>query len=353
MKKKKKVKIGITLGDPAGIGTEITLKALKDKKLRESACFLLIGDYGVATHTQRQLGMKAFNYHILGDIGRLRLSEELINFINLGNVTYPIPYGKIDARCGKAAYEYINMACLLLRSRNSLDALVTAPINKESLNLAGYKFQGHTQILAQRFKSRYVRMMFSADNLRVVLVTIHIPLKNVPALITRKEVQDTIFAVHRTMNTYFKMKKPRIAVCGLNPHASEDGLFGTEEKEHIIPAIKRARAQKVKVEGPFPADSLFWKARQGEYDVVIAMYHDQACIPFKTLHFDKGVNTTLGLPFIRTSPDHGTAFDIAGKNQANPAAMKESIKLAIEMASNMPRKRKKKRVYVPHKEPSE
>ncbi|MCG2711603.1 MAG: 4-hydroxythreonine-4-phosphate dehydrogenase PdxA [Candidatus Omnitrophica bacterium] len=353
MKKKNKVKIGITLGDPAGIGTEITLKALKDKKIKEAASFLLIGDYGVATHTQRQLGMKAFNYHILGDIGKLRLSDELINFINLGNVTYSIPYGKIDARCGKAAYEYINMACLLLRSHNSLDALVTAPINKESLNLAGYKFQGHTQILAQRFKSRYVRMMFSADNLKVVLVTIHIPLKNVPALITRKEVQDTIFAVNRTMNVYFKMKKPRIAVCGLNPHAGEDGLFGTEEKEHIIPAIKKARAQKIKVDGPFPADSLFWKARQGEYDVVIAMYHDQACIPFKTLYFDKGVNTTLGLPFIRTSPDHGTAFDIAGKNQADPSAMKEAIQLAIDMASNMPRKRKKKRVYVPHTESTE
>ena len=350
--KKKKVKIGITLGDPAGIGMEITLKVLKDKKIREAASLLLIGDYGVATHTQRQLGIKAFNYHILGDIGRLRLSDELINFINLGNITYSIPYGKIDARCGKAAYEYINMACLLLRSRNSLDALVTAPINKESLNLAGYKFQGHTQILAQRFKSRYIRMMFSADNMKVVLVTIHIPLKNVPAQITKKEVQDTIFAVHRTMNVYFKMKKPRIAVCGLNPHAGEDGLFGTEEKDHIIPAIKRARAQKVKVEGPFPADSLFWKAKQGEYDVVIAMYHDQGCIPFKTLHFDKGVNTTLGLPFIRTSPDHGTAFDIAGKNQADPTAMKEAIKLAIEMASNMPRKRRKKRVYVPHKEHS-
>ncbi len=352
MKIKNKVKIGITLGDPAGIGTEITLKALNDKKIRESASFLLIGDYGVAMQTQRMLGKKAINYHILGDIGRLRLSEELINFINLGNVTYTIPYGKIDARCGKAAYEYINMACLLLRSRNSLDALVTAPINKESLNLAGFKFQGHTQILAQRFKSRYVRMMFSADKMKVILVTIHIPLRNVPDQITKKEVQDTIFAVQRTMNVYFNMKKPRIAVCGLNPHASEDGLFGSEEKDHIIPAIKKARAQKIKVEGPFPADSLFWKARQGEYDAIIAMYHDQACIPFKTLYFDKGVNTTLGLPFIRTSPDHGTAFDIAGKNKANPTAMKEAIKLAVEMASNKPRKRRKKRVYVPHKEHS-
>ena len=350
MKKKSKVKIGITLGDPAGIGMEITLKALRDKKIREAASFLLIGDYGVATQTQRQLGFKAINYNILGDIGRLHLSDELINFINLGNVTYPIPYGKVDARCGKAAYEYINMACLLLRSRDSLDALVTAPISKESMNLAGYKFQGHTQILAQRFKARYVRMMFCAEKLKVALVTIHIPLKNVPSLITKKEVQDTIFAVHRTMNLYFNIKKPRIAVCGLNPHAGEDGLFGTEEIEHIIPAIKKSRAQKIKVEGPFPSDSLFWKAKQGEYDVIIAMYHDQACIPFKTMYFDKGVNTTLDLPFVRTSPDHGTAFDIAGKNQADPKAMKEAIKLAIEMASNKPRTRRKKKVYVPHKD---
>ncbi|MDD5747009.1 MAG: 4-hydroxythreonine-4-phosphate dehydrogenase PdxA [Candidatus Omnitrophica bacterium] len=346
----KKVKVGITLGDPAGIGMEITLKALNDKSIRESASFLLIGDYGAVTHAQRLLNMKSFNFHILSDIGRLHMSDELINFINLGNITYPIPYGKVDERCGKAAYEYINMACLVLRSQNSLDALVTAPINKESMNLAGYHFQGHTQILAQRFKAPYVRMMFVAEKLKVVLVTIHTALKNVPELVTRKEVQDTIFAVHRMMNTFFKVKRPRIAVCGLNPHASEDGLFGTEEKEQIIPAIKKARSQKVNVEGPFPADSLFWKAKNGGYDVIVAMYHDQACIPIKTLYFDKGVNVTLGLPFVRTSPDHGTAFDIAGKNIADPNAMKQAIRLAVEMASNMPRKRKKKKVYVPHTE---
>jgi 4-hydroxythreonine-4-phosphate dehydrogenase len=348
--KNKKVNVGITLGDPAGIGMEITLKALQDKTIRNSASFLLIGDYGAITHTQRLLNMKAFNFHILSDIGRLRLSEELLNFVNLGNITYNIPHGKIDARCGRAAYEYINMACLVLRSQNSLDALVTAPINKEALNLAGYRFQGHTQILAERFKAPYVRMMFAAEKLKVVLVSIHVPLKNVPALITRKEVQDTIFAVQRTMNTFFQIKKPRIAVCGLNPHASEGGLFGTEETEHIIPAIKKARSLKINVEGPFPADTLFWKAKEGAYDVVIAMYHDQACIPLKTLYFDKGVNITLGLPFVRTSPDHGTAFDIAGKNQADPSAMKAAIRLAVEMASNMPRKRKKKKVYVPHTE---
>ena len=352
MKKKKKVKIGITLGDPAGIGMEITLKALQDKKLREQATFLLIGDYSALIHLQRNLGISSPNYHILGDIGKLRLSDELINFVNLGNINFSIPFGKVDARCGRAAYEYINMACLLLRSNNNLDALVTAPINKESLNLAGFHFQGHTQILAQRFKARYVRMLFAAENFKVILNSIHVPLKSVPELTTRKSVQDTIFAVHRFMNTYFKVKKPRIAVCGLNPHAGEDGLFGDEEKTQIIPAIKKSLAQKVKAEGPFPADTVFWKAKQGEYDVVVAMYHDQACIPFKTLYFDKGVNITLGLPFVRTSPDHGTAFDIAGKNQADPSAMKEAIRLAVEMASNMPRKRKKKRVYVPHTEHS-
>jgi 4-phospho-D-threonate 3-dehydrogenase / 4-phospho-D-erythronate 3-dehydrogenase len=348
--KKKKVRIGITLGDPAGIGAEITLKALSDKKLRESASFLLIGDYGVTTHIQRQLNMKPFNFHILSDIGKLNLSEEMINFINLGNVTYKIPYGKVDARCGKSAYEYINMACLLLRSNKNLDGLVTAPINKESLNLAGHHFQGHTQILAQRFKARYARMMFVGGKLKVMLATIHIPLKNVAPLITREEILDAIFVAHRTMNIHFGIKKPRIAVCGLNPHAGEDGLFGTEEKEHIIPAIKKAVSQKIRVEGPFPADTLFWKAKEGEFDIVIAMYHDQACIPFKTLYFDKGVNTTLGLPFIRTSPDHGTAFDIAGMNQADPSAMIEAIKLAVKMADNMPRTRKKTKVYVPHKD---
>ena len=346
---KKKVKIGITLGDPAGIGTEITLKALKDRKLRQAATFLLIGDYGQVVHMQRQLGISR-NYHILSDIGKLHLSEEMINFVNLGNITYKIPFGKVDARCGKAAYEYINMACLLLRSKDSLDGLVTAPINKEALNLAGHKYQGHTQLLAQRFNARYVRMMFTAEDMRVILVTVHIPLKNVPGLITKKAVGDTIFATQRMLNTYFKIKRPKIAVCALNPHASEEGLFGTEEIDQIIPAIKKAKHQKIKAEGPFPADTIFWKAKRGQYDAIVAMYHDQACIPFKTLHFDKGVNVTLGLPFVRTSPDHGTAFDIAGKGDADPTAMKEAIRVAIEMTSNMPRKRKKKRVYVPSKE---
>ncbi|RKY34447.1 MAG: 4-hydroxythreonine-4-phosphate dehydrogenase PdxA [Candidatus Omnitrophota bacterium] len=345
---KKKVNIGITLGDPAGIGAEITLKALKDKKLRESATFLLIGDYGTITHLQRQIGT-SFNFHIISDIGRLSLSEEMINFINLGNITYNIPYGKIDARCGKSAYEYINMACLILRSQQSLSGLVTAPINKEALNLAGHHFQGHTELLAQRFNARYVRMMFTAENLKIVLVTIHIPLKDVPIAVTKKAVQDTIFTVHRTLNTYFKIKKPRIAVCGLNPHASGGGLFGDEEKKQIIPALINAKKQKINVQGPFPADSLFWKAKQGEYDVIIAMYHDQGCIPIKTLYFNKGVNVTLGLPFIRTSPDHGTAFDLATKNKADPGSMKEAIKLAVEMAQNKPRDRKKKKIYVPIK----
>ncbi len=343
---KKKPNIGITLGDPAGIGTEITLKALKDKKLRDSANFVLIGDYGLVTHTLRQLGYK-MNFHILTDIGKLQLSGELLNFINLGNVTFDVPYGQVNAACGKAAYEYINMACLLLRSKNNLQALVTAPINKESMHLAGYKFQGHTQIFSKRFNARYVRMMFAAEQFRVVLVTVHIPLKSVPQAITRKEVQDTIFATYRMLKTYFKIKNPRIAVCGLNPHASEDGIFGTEEKDHITPAIENARKQKVKVEGPFPADSLFWSVRKGEYDAVVAMYHDQACIPFKTLYFDKGVNVTLGLPFIRTSPAHGTAFEIAGKNQADSQGMKEAIRMAVEMADNMPRARRKAKVYVP------
>ena len=160
----------------------------------------------------------SLNFHILSDIGRLHLSEEIINFINLGNITFNIPYGKVDTRCGKAAYEYINMACLLLRSKNNLDALITAPICKESMNLAGYKFQGHTELLAQRFNARYVRMMFVADKLRVVLVTTHLALKNVPTLITKKLVLDTIFATYRTMNTHFKIKRPRIAVCALYNH---------------------------------------------------------------------------------------------------------------------------------------
>ncbi|MCM8812998.1 MAG: 4-hydroxythreonine-4-phosphate dehydrogenase PdxA [Candidatus Omnitrophica bacterium] len=351
MKQKKKVRIGITLGDPAGIGTEITLKALQDPRIRESATFLLIGDYGAVIHTQRQIGCN-LNFHIISDIGKLRLSEELVNFLNLGNVTFPVPHGQADARCGKVAYEYINMACLLLRSSESLQGLVTAPISKEAMRLAGCEFHGHTNILAQRFKARYVRMMFAAEKLRVVLVTVHTALRNVPDMITKKEVMDSIFATHRALNIHFRIKRPRIAICGLNPHASENGLFGNEERSQIIPAIEAARAQKVKIEGPFPADTIFWQAKDGAFDAVIAMYHDQACIPFKTLYFEKGVNVTLGLPFVRTSPDHGTAFSLAGQNKADPESMIAAIRMAVEMTSNMPRKRFKPKVYVPDKDRS-
>jgi len=236
-------------------------------------------------------------------------------------------------KSGKASLEYIKNS-VEFALENRIDAIVTAPINKESTHLAGSDYPGHTEMLSKLTKTKNFAMMFDCGKLRVTLVTIHIPLSDVPGTIDKDKILNSIQLTNEYLIKYYKIFAPKIAVCGLNPHASESGAFGNEERETIIPAIENAKDEGIDVEGPMAADTLFYYAQQGRWDGIIAMYHDQGLIPFKMLFFEVGVNVTLGLPIIRTSPDHGTAFDIAWKGIANPSSLLSAIKHAVFMANN-------------------
>jgi 4-hydroxythreonine-4-phosphate dehydrogenase len=213
-----------------------------------------------------------------------------------------------------------------------VDAIATAPLNKKVLQLAGYRYPGHTELLAKLSGTRECRMMLLGDRLKVVLVTVHLPLMRVSRELTTKKIRVTIELADRALRDRFGLARPRLAVAALNPHAGEEEIFGHEEKQIILPAVREARRRGIAVTGPFPADSLFYQAAQGDYDAVVCMYHDQGLIPLKLLHFIGGVALTLGLPFVRTSVDHGTAYDIAGKGKADAASMREAILLAARLA---------------------
>ncbi|HLF18529.1 MAG TPA: 4-hydroxythreonine-4-phosphate dehydrogenase PdxA [Candidatus Omnitrophota bacterium] len=305
--------LGITLGDPSGIGAEITAKALRDPSVAKLANYKLIGD-GVIF---RKFGLK--------ETARCRLID-LKNFSSFNKIKQGV-----DRRNGLAAWSYLKKAVQLLKS-GQIQALVTAPVSKEAIALSHPHFLGHTEFLAQHFCAKGVEMMFVHKSLHVVLVTRHIPIKKVPRAITPQKVLATIELADKTLKNLFNIKRPRIAVSGLNPHAGESGLLGQEERTSIIPAVKKARLKKIRAWGPFAADTLFTSVNRKKYDAFIAMYHDQGLTPAKTLFFDTLVNVSIGLPFIRTSPDHGTAFDIAGKNRADPSSMKEAIKLAVRLS---------------------
>jgi 4-hydroxythreonine-4-phosphate dehydrogenase len=310
-----KQRILVTMGDPAGIGPEVTVKALSDPLISKLAHFQVIGDFFVIDKIRKSL----------------RAKPE-ISLLDLANVnTTNFAFGIQKPAFGKAAMEYIDKALELLKAGEA-DALVTAPVNKSSIRSAGFKeFEGHTEYLAKMTASNEFAMMFVGKDLKITLVTRHIALKDVPGAITADLICRTIRLTHEHLKKYFGIEGPRIAVAGLNPHASDNGLFGDEEERIIIPAIKKASIGIKNIYGPLPADVVFYEALRGEFDAVVAMYHDQALAPFKTLYFNDGVNMTLGLPFIRTSPDHGTAFDIAGKGIADPTSMKEAIKLACSL----------------------
>jgi len=322
--------IGITMGDPAGIGPEVICKALADPAIRKLGRFII---YGLN---------EAFEY--AADLAEtnpywFRLPHELVTRIASGVVVADFDEFAIfspatrhaTAEGGFASMRFLDTAIQSAKD-DLLEAVVTAPICKESWHLAGYRFPGHTEKLAHAFKTRRVTMMFVGGRLRVALASIHEPLFGVRNSFTIGKVFQPIDLMGEAMVRWFGIEHARIAVCGLNPHAGENGLFGDEEKRIIEPAITMAREAGYCVEGPFPADTLFWRAAQGHFDGVVAMYHDQGLIPVKLLAFESSCQTTLGLPIIRTSVDHGTAFDIAGRNVASAESMKSAIRLACEMA---------------------
>jgi 4-hydroxythreonine-4-phosphate dehydrogenase len=324
--------IGITIGDPAGIGPEVSLKAANDAAVLASCSPVLIGDAQYLSHWAEIFGLaRGFDIVEVGEEIPSGLTEPIIyNTDNLPGSPHSIIPGKEQARCGRAAAEFIETAVRLCQS-GRLDAICTAPINKKSLSLGGYNFPGHTEFLAYLTKTEDYAMTFISPALRVTLLTTHIPLGKVSGYVKKAELVKLIRLVNREMRLY-GIDRPRIAVAALNPHGGEGNLFGFEETAEMIPAIEICRDQDgIDVSGPHSGDTVFLRASRGQFDIVISCYHDQGLIPVKCLSFGEAVNVTLGLPFIRTSVDHGTAFDIAGQGRADHSSMIAAIKLAAEL----------------------
>lgn len=314
----------VTIGDPAGIGPEVTLKALASHQVSRLADFFVIGDRFVIDRIKSDMGLK--------------LNVPLLDLSNVPKANFP--YGKAKPRLAKASIEYVDKALELLKDKKA-DALVTAPVNKASVNAARISnFKGHTEYLANKTGTSDYAMMFVGKDLKVVLATRHISLKDVFRHLSIGAVYKAIRLTHKYLKRYFGIKYPKIGVASLNPHAGEDGLFGNEERKIIIPAIDKAQRDTKGISGPISPDVIFYEAFHKKFDAVISMYHDQGLAPFKLIYFKDGVNLTLGLPFVRTSPDHGTAYPIAGRGIADPASMIEAIALACRLSS---RSRSRKR----------
>ncbi len=323
--------IGVTMGDPVGIGPEIILLSLGNPSIYEVCRPLVLGDIrtldAAKKVTQSRLKLVSVKDP---DAGKYRCGR--IDVLNLSNLDpAKMSWGKPTVQTGRSMVHYIT-AAVDLATQGRIAGIATCPINKMAMKLAGFYYNGHTELLAERTKCDQFIMMFAGKRLRVALVTIHIPLASVPSLLSQQQILQTIRIAGQSLYERFGIKAPRIAVAGLNPHAGESGMFGSEEKNIIEPAIRDARNLGFDVAGPFPPDTIFYHAANGRYDVVVSMYHDQGLIPFKLIHFHDGVNTTLGLPIIRTSVDHGTAYDIAGTGIANPGSLMAAIKMAANQA---------------------
>lgn len=317
-------RLAITMGDPGGIGPEIIVKALCSPELRDYCAPVVVGDRVVLEKALNLLKLPV-KLKATNSPDEFEPATKLIELIDMG-IAGKFKKNKPTAEGGRACVSCIKKAVELVLNKQ-VDGIVTAPISKEALKMAGFTWPGHTEMLADLTNTKDYAMMLIGEPLRVILVTIHTALKNVPDLITRQRLLNTIRLAKKACDM-LGIKNPRIAVAGLNPHAGEKGIFGDEEIKKIVPAVKDATKEGIPVSGPYPPDTVFYKAFKGEIDIVVCMYHDQGLIPLKMIAFDKGVNVTVGLPFIRTSPDHGTAYDIAWKGVANPSSMIEAIKVA-------------------------
>jgi 4-phospho-D-threonate 3-dehydrogenase / 4-phospho-D-erythronate 3-dehydrogenase len=326
-----KRRLVISMGDAAGIGPEVVLKAVASPGLEEICSPLVIGDRRVFASLIDSLGYD-LPLRVVTDPDRVEGGRSGLHLLPLPDPPETLPRpGAIDPDWAGAAMRAVARGVELVRSGKA-DGLVTAPLNKEGIRRAGYPFQGHTDYLASLTGGADCRMMLAGGGIRVVLVTVHVPLRGVSGLLSREKIVRTIELARDAM-IRFGVSKPRIAVAGLNPHAGEGGLFGSEETAVIAPAVADGRAEGIEVVGPLPPDTLFYHLARGRYDVAVVMYHDQGLIPLKMVAFEKGVNITLGLPIVRTSPDHGTAYDIAGQGIADPTSMIEAIKVASRLAA--------------------
>lgn len=329
--------IGITMGDPAGVGPEIIVAALADETVYRNCRPLVLGDPGILEHAvamaplrdAREMSLNVIE-HPFGVSGRPNTMDLMpISGLKPGSVRP----GRPTLNGGKAMVDAVFKA-VSLAQEGAIAAMVTCPISKTLMHRAGCRFDGHTELLAHLTGATDYVMMLAGERLRVALVTIHCALADVPRILNSDRVKRTIMVTEAALRCDFGLEAPRLAVAALNPHAGESGCFGSEETTIIAPAVEAARKTGARVDGPLPADTLFYKAASGQYDAVIAMYHDQGLIPLKLLHFSDGVNITLGLPIIRTSVDHGTAYDIAGQGVADPSSLKNAIKMASKLAEN-------------------
>jgi len=327
-------KILITMGDPAGVGPEVVVKALSLSEIYEICEPIVIGEarvLGSILEFSKSLASRGeLRLNPIKDIGKAKFNYGVIDIFDLGNIEMDrLRPGRVDPMCGKAAFEYVKRGVEIIQSGGA-KGMVTAPLCKKSMEEAGFSYPGHTELLAELTGTKDFAMMLVGGNLRVVLVTRHLPLKEVASSLSKEKVLLAIRLGVGAMRA-FGIDSPRVGVCALNPHAGEWGVLGKEEIETILPAIEEARKEGIVVSGPLPSDKGFYDTAGGRYDLAVAMYHDQAQIPVKLLSYTKSINVTLGLPFVRTSPCHGTAFDIAGQNRANPQSFIEAIKLAARL----------------------
>lgn len=325
--------IGITMGDAAGVGAEIIIKALQHKQVYEQCRPLVIGDVTVMNRAKSIVDADDIHIRTITDVLEADFEQGTIDCLDLQLISDPVPFGGISSIAGNAAYHYVAKAVELAKLQK-INAICTAPLNKAALHQGGHLYPGHTEILAKLTNTSSYSMMLATNNLKVIHLTTHVGLLQAIEMITPQRTYDVIKLGHDVL-TRSGIKQPRITVCGINPHAGEGGLFGNgEEETKLAPGIERAQSEGIDVQGPLPADTLFYRAVKGDFDLIVACYHDQGHGPVKVLGLEAGVNITVGLKggIIRTSVDHGTAFDIAGTGIADERSMLEAIRMAAELA---------------------
>ena len=320
-------KLAITMGDPSGIGPEIIAKLFADQKHVPST--VVVGDAEILDNTIRRLGFP-LSVEQIKSVTDPAVRPGQVPVLAVGELPANLPTGRVDARSGRAAFNYVRTA-IDLAMRKEINAIVTAPLNKEAMRAAGIHYAGHTEILADLTGTSNYAMMLVNEELRVILVTVHLPLAEAIQRLNVEAELSTIRLAHQALQR-MGINAPRIAVAGLNPHAGESGMFGTEDAEIVKPAIQQAIAEGINASGPWPGDTIFMRARKREFDIVVAQYHDQGLIPIKYLGVEHGVNVTVGLPFVRTSVDHGTAFDIAGSGRADHSSLCAAVRHAALLA---------------------
>ena len=321
--------VAVTMGDPAGIGPEIIAKTFADPSFHARNRALVVGDAGMLERAAQLLGL-SLRINAIPEPEEAAFEPGTADVLQVGALPLDLPFGELDARAGDAAFRYLERATRLA-SAGRVAAIATAPLNKEAMHLAGHGYPGHTEILADLTGTEDYAMMLVTDELKVIHVSTHVSLKEAIERAQPERELAVIRLAHESMRR-LGVERPRVAVAGLNPHAGENGLFGKEDLEKIRPAVKAALAEGVDASGPWAPDTVMMRARQGYFDVVVVQYHDQGHIPIKLMGFDTGVNVTVGLPFFRTSVDHGTAFDIAGTGKADHASLKAALDLARSLA---------------------